>query len=401
MAKQVTYGYDMSISYIVKKDETEIPKESIKSVIVSYDYERMFCPIIYVACNLDISVYNKMIVNKDIGKIFLDIQVFNNSDTTKTKKSYIKGQFNYFFPRYDDDSPEADEDDEKNGVTYKQVYMGLLDIDIINDNNEKVLNNVFLNSNTMSIIYHYINKQKVIIEPFDYNPEHKLLIVPPITGINNFINYMNQMSAFYKTGYRYFRDFKRTYILSNEGNGIDIAGSKQYKSIHINVEGSKNNDNISILGVVKNKKNKCYEIQVTSSLTNIDIDKTSDHMYNMYYGVTQNGEVKKKKFNINQDKKSKSKPKLYRIFNYNKHIIPAVANEDSTIGYIVTLSKSDIDMNLISLHKEYTINFDGDKEKSGKYLLVGKREVFQQNNEEFAGNIEMTFKKIANKKDDK
>ena len=39
-------------------------------------------------------------------------------------------------------------------------------------------------------------------------------------------------------------------------------------------------------------------------------------------------------------------------------------------------------------------------EKSGKYLLVGKREVFQQNNEEFAGNIEMTFKKIANKKDE-
>ena len=29
----------------------------------------------------------------------------------------------------------AEEDDEKNGVTYKQVYMGLLDIDIINDNN--------------------------------------------------------------------------------------------------------------------------------------------------------------------------------------------------------------------------------------------------------------------------
>ena len=399
MAKQVTYGYDMSISYIVKKDETEIPKESIKSIIVSYDYERMFCPIIYVACNLDISIYNKMINNKDIGKVSLDIQVFNNSDTTKTKKSYIKGHFNYFFPRFDDDSPEAEEDDEKNGVTYKQVYMGLLDIDIINDNNVKVINDVFLNSNTMSIVYHYICKQKVIIEPFDYNPEHKLLIVPPITGINNLIEYMNQMSAFYKTGYRYFRDFKRTYILSNEGNGIEISGSKQYKSVHINVEGSKNNDNISILGVVKNKKNKCYEIQITSSLANIDIDKTSDHMYNMYYGVTQNGDVKKKKFNINPDKKSKTKPKLYRIFNNNKHIIPAVANEDSTTGYIVTLSKSDIDMSIISLHKEYTINFEGDKEKSGKYLLVGKREVFQQNNEEFAGNIEMTFKKIANKKD--
>lgn len=403
MAKQVTYGYDIDISFVLKKEEIEITKESIQALIVSYDYERMFCPIIYVAINIDISIYHKMLYNKDKGKILLNIQKFSNSDSTKAKKSYIKGHFNYFFPTFDDKSASAEDEDEKNGVTYKSIYMGLLDIDIINDNNSKVINNVFLDSNTMSIAYHYLRSKKIVMEPFDFNKEHNVLIVPPITGINNFLDYLNQMSAFYKTGYRYFRDFKRAYLLSNKGKGIEISGSKQYKSIHINIEGTKNNDNISITGIVKDKKKKCYVIQVGFNSVTVDVDKISDNIYNMYYGVTSEGDVKKKKLNVNPDKKSKIKPKLYRIYNNNKKIIRSAANENSAARFVITLTKSDIDMSLISLHKEYVITFDEESEvkgASGKYILTGKREIFQLNNEEFAGNMIATFKKVPDKDED-
>lgn len=401
--KQVSYGYDIDISFVLKDKEFEIVNDSIKCLIVSYDYDNMVCPIIYLTVNLEISLYNKMVLNKDEGKILLDIKKYSKKDKTKAKKSYIKGHFTYFFSKMDDIRPE--EDDKKNKenkskVAYKTIHMGLLDTDIIDDNNSKVINNVFLKSNTLSIIYYYLHKRKIIIEPFDYNPTHKQMLIPPLTGVHNLIDYMNQMSVFYKNGYRYFVDFKRAYLLSNSGKGIEIAGSKDYTSIHINISHYQD-DNMYLKGITKNKENKCYELQIPQFEVSTHIDKNASKLVNMYYGVDSDGDVKKRKINLNQDKEEANKPYLYRIYNNNNKIVAASANQDGSSRYIISFQKADIDMSLIEPHKEYNIKFDKEckmKGANGKYLLVGKKEIFAKSDGDgFGGNLVVTFRRIAEK----
>lgn len=386
------YLYDISMTVVVNKKKHKIPSESINMFMIKYDYVNMFAPIIYTQINLNIELYNTMQKFRSSGHILLEIKKYKK-DEKDLKKPYIKKQLNYFFTNSDYDSDVVNNKDTDNTNSYRSCYLGLLDIDIINDNNARVINNIFMNTNTTSIIHYYLHNQKLVLEPFDNNPIHDLMIIPPITGITNLLKYLNQMSSFYKSGYRYFRDYNRTYILSNKGRGIDIG--RQHKTVHINIEKRRGNQSIYKPGMIDNKKEKFYLLKVNVKQAQIDIDISAGNKFNNFVGINSIGKIIRKLADENLGKKFKKKPKLIKIFNKNNTYVENIANIQNLASNTLTITKSDIDASIIEPHKEFVVENDTYlKAKNGKYILVAKQEIYTKESTGFRCAVTATFNKV-------
>lgn len=396
MASELAYNYTIEMTFLNGKKEVNISSEAIKSLVISYDYmSQVNAPIVFAQVNFPIATYNKMQKNRKNGKVLLEIKKFNRNKSGSTKKVYIRKQLAYFFPNgeYDDDS---DDKDMKSDTAYRISYIGMIDPDIIDDN-KRFINKLFKNTNPMTMIHYYTRKFKMIIEPFDYNKEQSIFYIPPITGVSSMIDFINNMASFYTTDYRYFRDFKRGYLLSNKGKGININDGT-YPSVHINIEKQKDNDNANMVGFIKDKDNECYLVEVNTNQYTIDVDKLMDYNFNQYIGVNYEGGMKKIELDVNPANDSKVRPRMIRVFNKNTAFINNMANGVNINEATVTISKGDLDCSLIEPHKEFIIHFPKSySSKNGKYILTSKKELFSPNEDDFCYVVNAGFRKVNNK----
>ena len=391
MANNIEYSYDISMTALINKKETKILSESINMLMINYNYINLFAPIVYAQVNINVELYNKMKKYKSSGKILLDIKIYNRKEKD-IKKPYLKKQLSYFFTNSEFDTDVLLNKDTDNTNSYRSCYLGLLDLDILNDYNARVINNIFVNTNTTSIIHYYLSNQKLVLEPFDNNPIHDLMVIPPITGIGNLLKYLNQMGSFYKTGFRYFRDFNRSYILSNKGKGITI--NKQHKTVHINIERKRGNSNIYLPGMIDNKKDKFYLLQLNVDQAQLDIDITTNTKYNQFVGIDNIGKVSKEVSSVNLAKKFKKNPKLIRVFNNNNNYVENMAKDQDISSDTLTITKTDIDSSIIEPHKEFVVENESYlRAKNGKYILIAKQETYRKDDGGFRCVVTATFNK--------
>lgn len=393
---ETTYSYIIEASFILNNKEIEIHKERIKTLIINYDYEKMFSPIMYMNINLPLDIYNKMQKNIDKGKMLIQIDRYKDSDKSKAKKTYIKKQFSYFFSETSVDEDEDNKDIDTSN-SYRSVYIGLLDMDIINDNNNKVYNQLFKNSTHKSILLDFLKNTKIIMEPFDNNPTHSIFYVPPITGMVSLLGFMNQMGTFYNSGYRYFRDYNRAYLLSNKGKAIEVKESpKTFNSVHIEIHKKLGSDNPYTDGQVDDNTNKCHIIPVPTDKVKYDFDKYSDNMVNRYVGIGYDGNKSHADINTNKSMDSGTKPTVIKVFNDNMNYIKSLAGSYSINNTTITIQKAHINSSIICPHKEFIVkNEKMYKDRDGKYLLSGKTETFQQDNGEMKVTVLATFRKVV------
>lgn len=395
MAKQTTYDYDVEIKYVNGNKQIEIDKKCIKMIMIDYDYQVKNAPALYLTINLEISLYNNMVLHsKTGGKLYLNIKTYKSGSTNSIKKNYIKEQFSYFFK---DDTIATSQDlveaSDSDGTSYKKAILGLIKSELV-DNNKRIMNNIFKNTNTSSILHFYTHHMKMIIEPFDNNPTHDLFIVPPIEGISKLIKFLNESATFYTTTYRYFMDFNKTYLLSTKGKAVDIKDGT-YNTIKIDVisdVGSKTSDR----GIYKDTKNKIYVIEIDSSDFHIGKNKVTEKKFNKLYGVDSMGNREYKELKINKEKGTSTKTRMVRIYNENLNYINSLADEIETSANTITVVKGELDGSLIVPYKEYRIsNIKQYKDLDGKYLLVAKKEVIIQQEGDFSCSTSMTFKRVS------
>lgn len=392
MAKQFTYDYNIEITYIKGSKQIDIDAKAISMILIDHDYESNIAPAIYIKMNLDVPLYNDMVINSKSSKLFLNVQISESSLANPVKKDYIKEQFSYFLStndlEYDGDLVEDSDSDE---VSYKPIVLGLIKSELI-DNNNKIINNIFKNTNTASIVHYYTNHMKMIIEPFDNNPSRPLLIIPPVEGISKLLRYLNEVSNFYTTSYRYYLDFSKTYLLSTKGKAIDIKDGT-YNTIKIEVKNLTGAD-VDAVGIFKDTDNKLYVIDVASKDFSISMNKITEKQFNVLHGVDSMGNKSSKKLDIHNEKGSSSKTRMVRLNNLN--YLNSMIDEIEATAAVISVNVGDIDGSIIVPYKDYRLtNIKEYKSLDGKYLLIGKKEVIVQSDKDFRCSVSMNFKRIS------
>ena len=229
------------------------------------------------------------------------------------------------------------------------------------------------------------------IEPFDNRDHIDQMIIPPITTISKLLAYLNDQYCFYKNGYRYFRSFNTTYLLSANGNAVK-EGINSFNTIIISIcdpldEKGKSN------AIDLDRTNHAYIIYVDAKKTSISVDKFANKQYNSIIGVDTEGNTVQEELRVPPTPDSTEKTIITRTdsLDYIYNIKRAV----ESVSVILTVSKTEIDSSLFTPNKEYQIkHYSSSREYDGKYILSYKKEVLVQQGEEYIGNILFGLRRI-------
>lgn len=407
MAKEIiaAYNYTVKATLITDDLEEEILTETITDVLLNYEYSKKNMPTIYLGVRLNTDIYNKLSENEETGKIHLQINKYNKNSNTILEKPYIVDDFTYKMTKDSSYNTKMTEEAFKDsntstGKEYRKGHLGLFKIESLNDNKNGIINGIVRNTNLASLIYAYTKHMNMVIEPIKNNVHIDQLVIKPLDSITKFINYVDLNYAIYSSGYRYFRDFDKTYLLSSEGNPVS-DGTNSINTIIIKIA-----DNVDAEGKINstqiNIENDAYVITIDSSRATISTNTTTEKSYNKIIGITGDGNRSEYSINIPKNKYSTEKVKIERVNNNNTRSIIAQKRRIERTNVLLDIVKTEIDGSMITPNKEFVIkNSDDSKKKyDGRYLLVYKKEIMLKQDGIFTSAMTFGLSKVARVKED-
>lgn len=399
MASVITsFKYQIDLNLMIDDKNYSIPSESIRMIMPSYDYDRNTMPTIYMWVRLDTITYNRMVNNSD--KAILSLRIFksNNSSTVSFNEPYIEGRFIYNMssdPNYNEAYEQYISNGKSNELenNYLEGEIGLMNLDLINDN-RKLFNDILKDTDLISIIHRYTNHMKMCIEPFDNNQKIDQFIIPPITSITNLLSYINANYCFYKTGYRFFRDFSKTYLLSAQGNAVHDDTNK-FDSIIISIRNPLD-DMGKVNSMELDSENHAYIINVNANDTSIKVDKMANHQFNSIIGVDTLGNISEAELAIPSTPEMTQKYILERVATNNFDKILNTKNNIESVSVALTISKTEIDSTIITPNKQYQIrNYEDNRQYDGKYILSFKKEVLLRQDDNYISSVMFGLRKVS------
>ena len=391
------FKYKLEMSLLIGKKYYEIPRNSVKTILISSDYDKNNMPIIYMRIRMSSTLYNQMVLNNDRATISFRLFKFDDKSVSGVVESYIEDNFTYVMPtdpnyneameQYVSGSSTAYND---NADAYMEGYIALTSLKLVGDN-VKLINTIVKDADIMSIVHKFTSHMNMCIEPFDNRDHIDQMIIPPITTISKLLAYLNDQYCFYKNGYRYFRSFNTTYLLSANGNAVK-EGINSFNTIIISIcdpldEKGKSN------AIDLDRTNHAYIIYVDAKKTSISVDKFANKQYNSIIGVDTEGNTIQEELRVPPTPDSTEKTIITRTdsLDYIYNIKRAV----ESVSVILTVSKTEIDSSLFTPNKEYQIkHYSSSREYDGKYVLSYKKEVLVQQGEEYIGNILFGLRRI-------
>ena len=391
------FKYKLEMSLLIGKKYYEIPRNSVKTILISSDYDKNNMPIIYMRIRMSSTLYNQMVLNNDRATISFRLFKFDDKSVSGVVESYIEDNFTYVMPtdpnyneameQYVSGSSTAYND---NADAYMEGYIALTSLKLVDDN-VKLINTIVKDTDIMSIVHKFTSHMNMCIEPFDNKDHIDQMIIPPITTISKLLAYLNDQYCFYRNGYRYFRSFNTTYLLSANGNAVK-EGINSFNTIIISIcdpldEKGKSN------AIDLDRTNHAYIVYVDAKKTSISVDKFANKQYNSIIGVDTEGNTVQEELRVPPTPDSTEKTIITRTdsLDYIYNIKRAV----ESVAVILTVSKTEIDSSLFTPNKEYQIkHYSSSREYDGKYILSYKKEVLVQQGEEYIGNILFGLRRI-------
>lgn len=390
------YRYKISAVFTYDDVVIEMPSESIQMLTTNYDYNAYNMPIYYVDFRLNSNLYDMMVLNSETGKIVLTMKKYDNSTVRALNRKIVEQEFSYIMPTDADYHRPLDKlevANDKSDDSYKVGTMALIGYNNFEENSV-LYNDIIKNSNMISIVHKYTSHMNMVIEPFINNEMIDWIIIPPLTSITNLLKFLNDFQPFYDKGYRYFRDFGKTYLLSNSGNPVP-DGNDKYNTVVINILDTSDPVSKSI-GIDIDKERKAYVMTVDSLDTHMDIDIVRNKEYNTIMGIGNSGQTYTATLNI-KGESDKEKLLLYRTFDDEdpQYKVNNMKTEIDGSSVVLQLTRTEIDSSIITPNKEYIVqNYREFQEYNGRYILVSKKEVYIQQENEFVSNTLLVFKKV-------
>lgn len=393
------YNYTPTVELMVGTKNYTFPRNSIRTIIIDDSYDKNTMPIIYIKVRISSVLYNKLVLNSNKGTISFRLFKFTRDTKSSIREVYIEDNFTYIMtsdPNYNEALEQfvnnTNTDDTESSDTYMEGFIGLMSLQCIEDN-KKLINDIIKDSNLPSIVHKYTNHMNMCIEPFEYVDVIKQHIIPPMTTITSLLKWLNDNFTFYKSGYRYFRDFTTTYLLSMNGRAVS-DGTSRFNTIVFSIR-----DPLDHLGKVNSMEldntNHAYIIYVDASDTSIHIDRTTNKHYNSIVGVDGIGNTAQEHLNLPESPMLSEKVLLERTYPNNIEKIYSTKTAIESASVIVTIRKSEIDSTIFSPNKEYQIkNYSDNREFDGRYLLSYKKEIILRQDDGYIGGVAVGLRKI-------
>lgn len=395
-----SYKFIVQLELLLKNKSYSIPSSSVKSIMINYDYDKNNMPVLYLNVRLSSTIYNKMVLNADTATLSFRLYKFDELGNSIINEPYIEDNFTYVMssdPNYDETLEQVVSGkamaDNDNADSYLEGYISILSLRLINDN-KKFINDVVKDTDPLSIIHKYTSHMPMCIEPLDNTDHIDQFIIPPITSITNLIHYINNNYCLYKSGYRFFRDFASTYLLSMKGKPVNTANNN-FNTIIISIRDPM--DRLSKISSMEiDRKNHAYIIYVNAKDTSIKIDRTTNKQYNSILGVDTLGNTIKEELKIPDTPDISEKVIIERVQNDN---LEKIYNSKATIeslSVILTIAKNEIDSTLLTPNKEYQVrNYSGSRDFDGRYVLSYKKEIMYQQDKNFIDSVMFGLRRVT------
>ena len=392
------YKYSASITLpFDEENPVEVDSTFIKGIVIDYNYDENNFPLIYITISTTKKVRDLLLQHQDSGTLIFTLKKYvENSDLPGLKVDYINDKFVYFMPSSasnNDEETVVHNPDDRNDIV-KVYTLGLISLTHIN-NSKKTVNGVIKKATKSSVINYILQNHNLLMEPLQYNSILQGAILPPTGSVSKAIKYFNSLEVFYDTPYRFFMDFGVTYLTSSSGKLIERKGS-EYNNVIINLRNDYNEANME--GMISDKDMGAYFINASSTFSN-NIDSSANIKgYDKINAATTIGN----KLNAtivpidNNTSEIKSKSSNIRLPNNNTGLLKNIEYQNKLNLIVMTINSSKIDASVITMDKIYNINADlvYGSNYTGQYLLHSKKEVYTNEGEGLALNINMIFKKI-------
>lgn len=396
--KASIYKYKCSIQALfdVHGFSAVIEPIRIKTILIDYSYDKFAFPLIYVTVALTNDMRNEFINNKDSGTVLFTLQKYvENSDMPGLLVDVIKEECVYFinYDKIKKTEEEIDEESRRRLTLEGNIYtIGLIALKHINQNKTSV--NGIINNGTMSSsIYYVLQDQNLLLEPLTYNPKLDSIIIPPVSSRSKAISYLNNLSAFYDTKYRFFMDFDTTYLISSSGKGVPKKG-ESINTVKIRIAREYSEENTE--GMTEDKINKMYIVNNSATYTNLTTNDFTQKSVSSLTGVATNGSNEKVDVVNQSNSLIKNNANAIRLPNGNTNLLKSIQSNTLNNEVILSINKNKVDGSVFTLNKFYTVDATDayGAKYNGTYLLASKKEIYAREGEGLASSVMLVFKKI-------
>lgn len=399
--KNAIYKYTGKFTTLYKNDDDPIviDRLRIKSILIDYSYDRNNMPLIYANIAVTYEQLKKLKANMKTGTILVNIQKYiENSDMPGLKIDYINAECVYFLSSdIGKDKEQAINPDRTEDYGYI-VTIGFIALDHINKNKTAI--NGVINSGSMSAaLYYALNGHNLLLEPLENNDKLKQVFIPPMKSVSKVISYLDDLSTFYNTPYRFFMDFDCTYLISSSGKAVKKK-SESMTTVRIKLVKEYTEGNME--GMLEDKENKMYVLNVSATYANLMKNSVTEKTYSSIKGINTSGNTSTVPIEEEGVDSSlyKANSSNVRISNENTGLIENMKTAAMNNSVVLGIVKNKTDGAIFTINKYYYVEADEvyGPEVSGVYILSSKKEVYMQEGEGLAMSVMLTFKRLYSQK---
>ena len=392
MAVNIQYKSKITVKWVLGKEETDIIKESIQSILISHDYDNLNLPLIYIIVNLKSSVYTKMVnneKNKD-SKIYLEIKNYNMNEDNPIGIVDIKNQFTYFMPKnqnYEQDIIDEASKNNNDESAYIRVAIGLMSQSMLDKNRKNFEDKIFDGINKPTLVYRALKHYKKLCINNISATKLPVTIMPPMSTVSEYLEYVDDLYDIYKYGYRFFNDFDCTYLL-NERDIYVPNGSGDYSTVLIKID-KPNTDDASNPGLNIDSKAKMYKLTCSADSTDFNKDKKLSNGSANVVGINAKGDKVDITVGTSDDNE---KTHYVRTGNTEAKLKFNILKYDT----VVSVSKELVNGRYFTPNKIYMVkNYKDNKEYDGRYVLFKKDVVYQLKDGDFVPTVSLSLRRMV------
>ena len=299
---QLTYEYSATLVFMNGENKKEIPQNSIKTIIINKEFDRLTMPTINMTLEMDRELADEVIKNKKTATMFLKMNKIQTSNVSNAvEETYFYDEFTYLIEEdLDKTKPfryiDPDKKDQKSTEAdkYRPIRLGLIS-KTCSDLARKPNNLVTYNSSMQDIVIKLLNISKpLLIEPFEYTDPVPQCVIPPKETLTKVLEYLNNIKVFYSTGYRFFMDLDAMYLVSKSGKYIPKQNEKT-GVVNIEVKTLDKNDSLT-RGISLADDNSAYNLIIEATNSNLDNSDLTDKEIDSITAVVDGSKAKQESF---------------------------------------------------------------------------------------------------------
>lgn len=407
------YSYRATLFFVDSEDNstTEIAQDNIRSILVDKNFEDLNQPVLMLSVSVDKKILNRIIETQEDSLMALTLYKVNENNPDYIGDKVLEDLFIYMTDEdisYTNELDYNNDEHDRNDL-FRNITFYLLKRDTVNNMNQ-VINTcnrgnrsivgdkVFIEPITMVDLLMRVADYfwPLLIEPLQHNPNFDQVIIPPVTKVSDYIEYLNDnLYTFYDSGYRFFVDYDSAYIVSESGNKVEHR-NEDYSTVIIEIGELLSLDH-GRQGLIVDDDNSCYRIFLPVTYTKFTKNPFTKRLVTNVTSLTSSGEVSSKNILENITKNNTAKTKLFITKTSNPNIASNIESGLQNRNITLDINKPDLDASLFTVNKEYIIRNQVHPEYDGKYLIQNVKQVFLKQDNKFKMSTLIRFAKIESR----